>query len=314
MDKAYIQSRIEKNKDLYPFLTLKIHVIAQFFFEAKTSDDLIDIKKYAIKQKIPLFILGGGSNLFFTKNKIKTLVVKNSYIDLKKIKEDENSVLIKVSSGYPVSSLVNLCIEHGWAGLEYHLGLPGTVGGAIFMNSKWMKPPSFFGDNLIEAELIDEKGNLKKVKRDYFQFDYDYSILQKTKELVLTATFKVKKEKRDEIKKRALDALEYRKKTQPLGVATCGCFFQNIKEEERQKKKLPTTSAGYLIDKAGLKNFSVGDFYISPVHANFIINKGGGKIEDLQKLLNIVKEKVKNKFGIILKEEVVKYDDTNKNN
>jgi len=306
MDRINIQSRIEKNKDLYPFLTLKIHVLAQFFFEAKTKNDLIDIKKYAIQKKIPLFILGGGSNLFFTKESIEGLVVKNSYLNFKVLSENKNNIFLKVSSGYPVSSLVNLCIDRGWAGLEYHLGLPGTVGGAIFMNSKWMKPPAFFGDTLIEAELIDEKGNLKTVKKDYFQFDYDYSILQQTKEIVLEAVLKLKKGKSNEIKERALEALDYRKKTQPFGVATCGCFFQNISEEEKQRKKLPTSSAGYLIDKAGLKNFSVGDFYISPIHANFIINRGCGKREDLEKLLTVVKEKVKNKFGIILKEEVIR--------
>jgi UDP-N-acetylmuramate dehydrogenase len=118
--------------------------------------------------------------------------------------------------------------------------------------------------------------------------------------------FKLKKEKRELVKKRAQEALAYRKKTQPFGVFSSGCFFQNISEKEKLEKKLPTTSSGYLIDKAGLKNFSIGDFYISPIHANFIINKGNGKKEDLKKLLETVKKKVKEKFGIELKEEVIK--------
>lgn len=302
----FIFLKLEKNKNLKPYNTLKTEAEALYFFEAKEKQDLIDIKKYSLFYQIPLFVIGGGSNLAFLSRKVKKIVVKNSYLNLKKIAEDKNYVYIRVSSGYPMSLLVNESIKNGWQGLEYHCGLPGTVGGAIYMNSKWTKPPTYVGDYLEKALLIDKNGILKEVDKDYFQFDYDYSILQKTGEIVVEVIFKLKKDKKDKVRKRAEEALAYRKKTQPFGVFTSGCFFQNISERQRVKKNLPTTSVGYLIDKVGLKNFSVGDFYISPIHANFIVNRGSGRQKDLKQLLAIVKKKIKDKFGIGLKEEVIK--------
>jgi len=298
--------KIEKNKNLKPYNTLKTEAFASYFFEAKEKEDLVNIKKYSLFFQLPLLIIGGGSNLVFIRKKIDKLVVKNSYVSLEKLLEDKNYVYVKASSGLPMAFLVNESIKNGWSGLEYHYGLPGTVGGAIYMNSKWTNPLSYVGDYLEKAVLIDNQGCLKEVDRYYFQFAYDYSILQKTQEILVEVVFKLKKEKKELVKKRAQEALIYRKKTQPFGVFSSGCFFQNISEKERLEKKLPTTSSGYLIDKAGLKNFSVGDFYISPIHANFIINKGNGKASDLKKLLKIVKKKVKEKFGVKLKEEVIK--------
>lgn len=290
-----LKKRIEKNKKISHLFTLKTDVIAEYFFEAKSRDDLLAIKKYSIENKIPIFILGGGSNLAVTKKIFPGIVVKNNYQDLQIIEENNENVKIKVSSGYSVSLLILKSIENGWSGFEYHYGLPGTVGGAIYMNSKWTRPLVYFGDCLIEANLIDNNGDEKKVDKSYFKFAYDYSILQNTKEILLEAIFLLKKDLKGNIKKRAQEAINYRKKTQPLNLASSGCFFKNP----------GNISAGYLIDKAGLKNFSVGDFCVSDIHANFIINKGNGKREDLIKLLSIIKNKVKEKFGINLEEEVI---------
>jgi UDP-N-acetylmuramate dehydrogenase len=223
------------------------------------------------------------------------MVVKNNYSKLELIHEDENKILLLVSSGYSVSRLVNETIEKGWLGFQYHKGLPGTVGGAIYNNSKWTKPLCFFSDNLVEAYLVDENGKEKKVDREYFQFAYDFSILHKTKEILLEAVFKLTKADSGELKKQAQIAFDYRRQTQPQGVFTSGCFFQNISGK----------SAGEMIDKAGLKGFRVGNFQVSKKHANFIINTGDGKAEDLKKLIQIIKNKVKNKFGVELKEEVI---------
>jgi len=286
---------IKKDVDLKPFNTLKMSAAAEYFFEAKTRDDLIKGKKLALKQNLPLLVIGGGSNIALLNDKINGLVIKNSYQKLEVIEEKDGYVLILVSSGYPVARLITLSIENGWSGLEYHHGLPGTVGGAIYMNSKWTRPLTYFSDNLLYAYLVDDNGKIKKANKEYFQFAYDFSILQKTKEIVLEAGFRLKKDSKERIKKRAADVLKYRKKTQPLGVFSCGCFFKNP----------GNISAGYLIDQAGLKGFSVGDYFVSPVHANFIINRGNGKKEDILQLLDIIKSKVKKKFNIDLEEEVI---------
>lgn len=287
--------KIERNKDISHFLTLRNHVKVEYFLEAKTREDLIEAQKYSLKNGLTFFLFGGGSNLAITKEKLKGLIVKNSYFDLKILKEDDENVLISVSSGYPVSLLISKSIQNGWSGFEYHQGLPGTVGGAIYMNSKWTKPIVYFGDNLVMGYLVTSSGEVKKVNRSYFKFAYDFSILQNTNEIVLEAVFQLKKDDPIAIKEKAKWALDYRKKTQPFGIASSGCFFRNPGK----------ISAGYLIDKAGLKNFAVGNYFVSPIHANFIVNKGKGKREDLLALLDIIKHKVKEKFNVDLKEEVI---------
>mgnify|MGYP001032093986 CR=1 FL=1 len=302
---GFLFLKIEKNKELKLLNTLRLSSIASYFFEAKSNEDLINIKRYSLFYELPLVIIGGGSNIAFLSKKIDKIVVKNIYLKLEKLSEDNVNVYVKVSSGLPLSFFIKECIKNGWSGLEYLFGVPGTVGGAIYMNAKWTNPAVFIGDYLEKAILIDKDGNLKEVDKNYFQFAYDYSFLQKTKEILLEAIFKLKKGNPDLLKKKAEEVLLYRKKTQPFGVFTAGCFFQNIPQKEKNEKKLPTTSAGYLIDKVGLKGFSVGDFYISPIHANFIVNKGNGKQKDLEELLAIIKKKIKEKFDIELKEEVV---------
>lgn len=286
---------IEKNKDLTFLNTLRTNTVAEYFLEAKSEKDLIMGKIFSLKNKLPLFIIAGGSNMAIVKQKIKGLVIKNSFSELKMIEETPEYVLLSVSSGYFVSRLVSETVSKGYQGFEYHKGLPGTVGGAIYMNSKWTKPVSYFGDNLEYAYLIDDQGDRKKVDKNYFQFAYDYSYLQKTKEILTEAVFKLKKVDPTILEERAKSAFKYRKETQPMGVKTSGCFFRNVEGR----------SAGQMIDQTGLKNFSVGDFFVSPTHANFIINKGHGKSEDLLKLISIIKEKVKKKFGVELIEEVI---------
>ncbi|PIU37181.1 hypothetical protein COS77_02210 [Candidatus Roizmanbacteria bacterium CG06_land_8_20_14_3_00_34_14] len=287
--------KIEKNKELRQFNTLRINSVAEYFLEAKTREDLIEGVKFAHKNELPLFILAGGSNLAIIKEKISGIVIKNNYRQLKILEESDKDVLISVSSGYPISLLVNETVSKGYEGFEYHKGLPGTVGGAIYGNSKWTKPVSYFGESLVMGYLVNRLREVKKVDNNYFRFAYDYSILQETKEILLEAVFKLKKVDSKILKERAEEAFNYRKESQPMGIATSGCFFKNVNGR----------SSGQLIDQAGLKNFSVGDFYISPKHANFIINRGKGQAKDLIKLVKIIKERVKEKFRVELEEEVI---------
>lgn len=288
-------NKLKHDFDLSPFVTLKTQTRAQFFFEATSKNDIVAAFLAAKKDSIPLFFLGGGSNLVILKKRIDGLVVRNRYIEKKIISDNHDEAKIKVSAGYPASLLVKELNELGCSGLEYQLGLPGTVGGAIYMNSKWTKPVCYFSDNLETADLLDGSGQIKTVDHDYFQFAYDYSILQKTKELLLDATFKFKKVSTDILKARSEEALAYRKKTQPFGVFSSGCFFKNIDNQ----------SAGKLIDEAGLKGVAIGDYVVSTTHANFILNNGKGKPEDLKKLLALIKERVFLKSGVKLEEEVI---------
>lgn len=298
--------RVRENVDLFPYLSMRIHTKAQYFFEAKTADDLVNAYLAVKENAIPLFLLGGGSNAVFRKSTVSGLVVKNSFSKFAILSEDAVFALVYVASGTPTSFVFQKTVEAGLAGFSYFKGLPGQIGGAIYMNSKWTKPPIHIGDNLVEATLIDVHGKTKTVQRSYFKFAYDYSYLQETHEILVDATFRLHKKDKKTLMEQAESALVYRKQTQPMGSATCGCFFQNITEEEQQLHNLPYRSAGYLIDKAELKGYTVGGFCVSDKHANFIENtgKGNARPEDLMTLIKTIKEKVEEKCGIILKEEV----------
>lgn len=286
---------IEKDKNLKNYHTLKIESIAQYFCQVNTREEIIEALKYAKQNHLDVSFIGGGSNIAFIRSYIPGLVIKNNYQKIEIFKNDPNNLIVSVSSGYPTNKFVLDIVNLGGEGIEYHLGLPGTIGGAIFTNAKWTKPLSYISDCLKTAVIIDKELQLKTVDYQYFKFRYDYSILKETKEIVLEAVFEFKKNDPELLKKRAQTALDYRKKTQPQGVFTAGCFFQNPKN----------LSAGYLIDQSGLKGKKIGDFLISPIHANFIINEGKGKPEDLKKLIDLIKKKVEEKFNVKLEEEVI---------
>lgn len=298
-------NRVLEQVDLFPYLSMRLHTTAQYFFEAKTKTDLLHTIKASSQLTIPLIMLGGGSNMVFHTKLVKGLVVKNSYSDIKILSKNEKEADVEAGSGTNIAVLIQFLAEKGYSGLEYQKGLPGTVGGGVYMNSKWTHPISYVGDTIVSALLADKQGIERKVDREYFEFAYDYSKLQDTHEYIISTVFRLKKMDPKIVVERAREALEYRSKTQPTGKPTCGCFFRNITDEEQKAHDLPTKSAGYLIDKAGMKGKSVGSFAVSEVHANFIINKGGSaQPEDLKQLTNLIKEKVRTQFGIELKEEV----------
>ncbi len=300
-------ARVEEGKDLFPFLTLRTGVKAQYFYEARTRDELITALQTSLRHKIPYLLIGGGSNIAVTRKTIPGLVIKNSFRGMEKVEEDSKSATVRIASGESMGVVVNESVRNGWEGFEYHKGLPGSVGGAIYMNSKWTRPWTYVGDHLLKATLLDGEGNPKEVYRSYFEFAYDWSILQKTHEAFVEGIFKLKKNDPAELERRANESLVYRKKTQPHGVATCGCFFRNISVEDKERLNLPTTSAGYLIDRSGMKQAKRGAFMVSDLHANFIVNTGSreGDSADLLQLIGDVKKKVADTYGVSLHEEVV---------
>lgn len=296
---------VRESVDLFPYLSMRLHTKAQYFFEAKSESDLLNVIRASDSLNLPLIMLGGGSNIVFLSSLVVGLVVKNSYSSMEVVSETPQDIDIEVGSGMNLAFLIQHLEEKGYSGLEYQKGLPGTVGGGVYMNSKWTMPISYVGDCVQLAILSDKHGNAKQVDRAYFAFAYDYSKLQDTHEFVISVVFRLKKMESGLVTERALNAQTYRHKTQPFGKPTCGCFFRNVSEEIQKKYNLPTKSAGYLIDKAGLKGTTVGSFMVSDVHANFIMNKGGdARPEDLKTLSDLIKTKVKEKFDIELKEEV----------
>lgn len=315
------ESKISLNKPLDKYSTFKIGGKADLFVRAKNSEDLVSIIKSAGEYGIPFFILGGGTNLLISDNGFKGLVIKNESgkIKLAGIRGGNSNinrppgtgmvqtVYLEVDSGVPVNRLVRYTLDQGLRGMEIFLGQPGTVGGAVYINAHNMKKNRFFGDNIISAKIISGQGEIKEVGMEYFKFGYDNSILQKSKEILISVLLKLDFDNRDRLWKEAQNVLTYRQKTQPYGVNTSGCTFRNISKSDAMRLATPdyTCSAGYLLDKAGLKGLVIGGAKFSDQHANFIINSNHAKASDVIKLIKLAKAKVKSKFGVDLFEEIV---------
>ena len=254
--------KFRKNVPLKNYTTFKIGGPAKYFFEAKRKEELIEAIKLAKKLELPFFILGGGSNLLVSDKGFDGLVIK---------------------FGQPLSSYVS-------KGLEWAVGIPGTVQGAVYSNAGAFKKS--IKDVVKEVEVFDTKTEkIKNFKSKDCKFGYRDSIFKKNKNLIiLSVKIKSKKSNRKKIKQ----YLDYRKKTQPLNFPSAGSIFKNPRG----------FFAADLIERCGLRGKRIGKVKISEKHANFIVNLGNGKAKDVKKLIKLAKQKVKSKFGIVLKEEI----------
>lgn len=314
--KQLLGERVKEDELLAGYTTFKIGGPADLFFDAKTLDELVFAVTSARKLGIAVWVLGGGSNILVGDKGIRGLVVKNSTsrIFIRGMKgtlkggEARGNVYVEADSGVSMNKLVRFTVEEGLAGLEMHLGLPGTVGGAIYMNSKWTHPEGYVGDAVYQAEILTPKNEQRVVVKPYFQFGYDTSSVQKTGDVVLRVVFRLRQGEKGKLWDAANAAIAYRRQTQPQGVFSPGCTFRNITKAQALTAATPeaTTSAGFLIDHAGLKGLTIGRAQISPVHANFIINRGGARAWDVIQLIHRAKEQVKRQFGVTLEEEIVR--------
>lgn len=308
--------RFQENVLLRQFTTWKIGGPADFFYDAQTVDALVAAVVKARQMGLAVTILGGGSNVLISDAGIRGAVIKNSTGAIRirgmkgKIEHGtaRGSVFVEADSGVVCNKLVRFTIEEGLGGLEAHLGLPGTVGGAVFMNSKWTHPPSSVGDVVVQATILTPSNEIKVVERSYFRFAYDASSIQKTGDVVLRVVFALTPQERGALWKIAEQSVAYRRESQPQGVKTSGCTFRNLTKAQAIAAGTPnhTMSAGFLIERAGLKGVSVGDAQISPIHANFIINKGRATARDVVELIERARSAVKAQFGVVLEEEIVR--------
>jgi len=305
---------IKRDISLKEFTTFKIGGKARYFLEAKKREDLISVLKLAKKFKIPFFILGGGSNILVSDRGFNGLIVK-----MKNTKYEVKDGLIFCEAGAPLSSLVSMAAKNNLTGLEWAAGIPGTIGGAIYGNAGAFG--SSIGEIVKEVEVLKIKNckfELTKLKNKDCQFSYRGSIFKKNPNLIiLSVKLKLKKGEKNKIEEKMKKYLDYRRSTQPLNFPSAGSIFKNftlhrnaiygagpalkVVLKKFNKKEIP---AAYLIEKCGLKGKRVGNVKISEKHANFIINLGNAKAREVKKLINLTKKKVKEKFGIELKEEI----------
>jgi UDP-N-acetylmuramate dehydrogenase len=292
-----IKAKIKENfpdifldEKLNKYSTYFIGGPADYFYKAKSTEDLKKIISFSIENAIPYYIISGGSNILFDDEGFRGIVIK---IETSSIKINDNEVT--ADAGVKIAELIKESIKNNLSGLESWFSLPGTVGGAVRGNAGCNGLET--KDILKKAIIFDPKTRkIKEVDAKYFNFSYRESKLKKSNEIILSATFKLKSKHttKEDLEKIKSSIQETRMTKQPQGLS-CGSFFKNPST---------TTSAGSLIEKAGLKGKTIGKAKISEKHANFIINMGGASGKDILKLANIAKQEVKAKFKISLKEEV----------
>lgn len=302
---------VKENILLSAHTTFEIGGPAKYFFTAKSQKDLIKAIGAAKEFNLPFFVLGGGSNLLVSDRGYKGLIIKIQSSELKI--QGSN---IYAEAGVPVSKIVDISSKNDLTGFEWAAGIPGTVGGAVYGNIGAFG--STMENNIKSVKALDiQKLKVKTFSNKECRFGNKDSVFKKNKNLlVLSVLLELKKGDRGEISQEIKRFLGYRKENHPLGFPSAGCIFKNhdkkITDKELLKKypeliefnkgsRIPTS---YFIDKCGLKGKIMGRVKISEKHANFIVNLGGAKAEDVIKLVNIIKEKVKEKFKVTLEEEV----------
>ena len=244
--------------------------------------------KYLRENHIKHKILGKGSNLIFSKDYYDGILIKLDSLDELEIKGNT----VRVGAGYSLIKLSNRLSRLGYTGMEFATGIPGTVGGAVFMNAGAYK--SDIGYILKSVKVLNPRYRVVEMTNFEMDFHYRTSFLQKHPDYIcLEATFLLKKGNSEEIMQLIEDRKKRRMETQPLEFPSAGSVFRNPEGDY----------AGRLIEEIGYKGHSIGDALVSEKHANFIINKGHAKGEDIKKLILDIQEKVKEKYGVELKIE-----------
>ena len=240
---------------------------------------------------IPYLIVGKGSNLLVKDGGVKGVVIilrgKLASIG----KSEERDEILLAGGGLAIGDLLSYCSREGLAGLEFLAGIPGTAGGAVFMNAgAYVKDT---GSMVQELLIVTDQGKPIVMTHSELQFSYRKSSIQKGM-IIYGVKFRLEKKSRDKINRKIADYLKRRRASQPLDVPSGGSVFKNP----------PGDYAGRLIEDAGLKGQRIGGAVISPIHANFIVNIGGAEAKDILMLMDLIRQKVKEKNGIELLPEI----------
>lgn len=272
-----------KNFDLKKLSTFGIGGKANVVFFPHTISELIEV----VTKLGESIIIGNGSNVLFSDHGVLTPVVCTKKLQDKIRFEGE---FVTVSAGVNISMLCKECAKNNLSGLENLIGIPATVGGALFMNA------GAFGSEISESVYsvkVLKNNRIINLNREELCFRYRYSSFQDDKSVILEITFKLQKESSDKILSKMQQYIVWRMDNQPSGKSAGSVF------------KRASQPAGLLIDKTGLKGFSIGDAVVSKKHANFIINEGNAKSSQVKQLIKFIKDQVYLKFGILLQEEII---------
>ena len=261
----------------------------------KTEQEIRDTVLWAEDRGHPIMILGEGTNLLVRDGGVRGLMLRlaDAFEAIQLVPgANGSSATVKAGAAVLVRRLGKYALDEGLAGLNFTLGIPGTVGGALRTNAgAWGR---CMGDNTISIRVLDRYGEIASLPRDQLEFSYRRLELEK-RAIILSGQFKLKPADREALREEAIRLQKKRRLSQPLSLPSAGCVFRNPPGEK---------AAGELIDQAGLKGLCVGEAEVSTKHANFIVNKGHAKASDVIDLMRQIQETVFQGFGVNLEPEV----------
>lgn len=291
---------------LAPLTYFKIGGPAELFLDLADSSALVLIRSFCRDHAIPFHVVGGLSNVIVADEGVVGVVIR--LLDQRIERSIEEPKHVVVGAGAKMALVVAETIKFGLTGLEYFLGVPGTVGGAVFNNAHYLSDLISQHVNRVQVVTVDDQ--IAWLKASECEFEYDHSRFQTSGEIILGVEFVLMPGDATTSQQLVAKATQYRATTQPLGLPSSGCIFQNVPNSAHLKELFPQFAdkthvpGGFLIDQAGLKGSREGALEVSQKHAAFIVNHGNGSSRELLTLISHVKDTVKNKFGVELQEEV----------
>jgi len=283
-----LKSEIKLGVPLKNKTTFRVGGPAKFFYAPGNLEDLKLLIAAARKNKIRIFVIGAGSNILVSDNGVDGLVLQLSAPYFKKIILSEDSLI--VGAGLMLGRVVEAANLNSLSGIEFLIGIPGTVGGALMMNAgAWGRS---IGELIENAAVVDFRGKVKILRKRDIKFGYRNSGLGKY--IILSTRLRLDKKNKGKIVQNLNKYLRARGSSQDTAFPNAGCVFKNPTRE----------SAGKLIDLCGLKGRKIGGAFISGKHANFILNKENARAQDILNLMKLMKAAVKDKFKVNLKPEI----------
>jgi len=282
-----------KNCNIKKYNTYKLEVIAKYLVFVKTTEELIKLLKEIKNKKIKYLILGNGSNVIFKDNYYDGIIIKLDKLNKLTILDNNE---IEVECGYSLMKLSKDILNYNLSGLEFASGIPGLVGSSIAMNAGAYNKD--MASIVKEIKVINKDNELVTMKNSELQFEYRDSFLKKNKEYIcISAIITLETGNKEESLELINSRKERRMETQPLNYPSAGSVFRNP----------PMAHAGKLIEDCGLKGYNINGAEVSEKHANFIINKENCTGKDIIELIDLIKNKVKEKYNIdlILEQEII---------
>ena len=290
--------RLKRDEPLAQYTTFKIGGPADLFYDATSTDDLAGAVAAARELEIDYFVLGLGANILVGDRGFRGLIIRNTSNHLKFFDDGR----LWVESGAVMAKLIPQAVERGWSGLEHYVGIPSTVGGAVWQNLHFLSPAPerertmFIAEIFQSAELLTHDGKRQTVDRDYMQFGYDTSTLHKQRDIALAVTFQLNPGDKATMHRIMQENLSWRGGKHPWLEyhPSAGSIFQ----------KIEGVGAGRLIDEVGLKGFRHGDAQISHIHANILVNLGHATAADVIALIRHAQTAVREAHGYELQPEI----------